>query len=352
MESTYDISKYTEHSEAIINLENNYDFRTQEASLVQTLDYLTSRYTIVTSYDHISAPTKKCSTDMLFKIYSVDQDIMWVYFNYAPKSKYISIEVDNDSVTGVKSQLIGFEKLQVRTSPNCPSLKLFFHSFDRIKRSLVAICDCLDGRNNSQTTDINSPISPRSIVNNQYGSKYICGRCGAAFLKNARCPECGQLVRIDNSTADRSPRILHVGDDVSGLKIYEIINKYFGKSYSGWMKAGYDINDRYWAWFPTITKTNTRPNGNYGGTAMWSNVLSPDRKTIITVNHDEINKTPTGDSPQRRVLIFARIDGQLQFLGVFEDHHVPDAEFLTYQHNRIAQGIDLNTFQLIDEDEL
>lgn len=352
MEATNGIAKYTEYSEAIIALERDSLFRTQESSLVQTLDYLASRYSILTAYDHISFPSKKCSTDMLFKIYGGDKDIMWVYFNYSSKYKYISIEVDNESVDEVKSQLIGFDKIQVRTSPNYPSLKLFFREFDRIKQSLVAICDCIDRSGGSMSADINTPVFPRRIVNGQDGStKYICGRCGSLFLKNARCPDCGQLVMTDNLSA-HSSRILHVGDDVSGLKIYEIINKYFGKNYSGWMKAGYDINDRYWAWFPTITKTSTRPNGNYGGTAMWSNVLSHDRKTIITVNHDEINKAPTGNSHQRRVLIFARIDGQLQFLGVFEDHHVPEAEFLTYQHDRIAQGIDLNTFKLIDEDEV
>lgn len=352
MESPYDISQYTEYSEALIALESDDGFKTQEISLVQTLSYLSSRYTIITAYDHISYPTKRYSKDMLFKIYNGNKEIMWVYFVYTPTTKHISIEVDNDSIDEVKSQLIGFEKMKVRTSPQCPSLKLFFHSFDRIKHSLITICDCLDRQVDIKTDDINVPMPPRSIIDDPNGpSKFICGRCGTEFLKNARCPECGQLVLTDDKSNNQSSSTLHVGDDISGLKIFEIINKYFGKNLSGWMKAGYDINEKYWAWFPTITKTNTRPNGNYGGKVMWSNVLSTDRKTIVTVNHDEINKPPVETSHRKRALIFARLDGVFQFLGVFEKYHVSDAEYLTYRYERIAQGINLNTFQMIDEDE-
>ena len=39
---------------------------------------------------------------------------------------------------------------------------------------------------------------------------------------------------------------LCVGDDVSNLKIYEIINKYFGENYKGFMQAWYDIDDEYY----------------------------------------------------------------------------------------------------------
>ena len=44
MESPYDISQYTEYSEALIALESDDGFKTQEISLVQTLSYLSSRY--------------------------------------------------------------------------------------------------------------------------------------------------------------------------------------------------------------------------------------------------------------------------------------------------------------------
>ena len=52
----------------------------------------------------------------------------------------------------------------------------------------------------------------------------------------------------------------------------------------------------------------------------------------------------------RYVLIFARIDWRFEFLGVFNDYQDPNAKYLTYRHDRIAQRIDLDTFQLVDED--
>ena len=81
---------------------------------------------------------------------------------------------------------------------------------------------------------------------------------------------------------------------------------------------------------------------------MWSNVLSDDRRTVISTNHDELNKIY--EASDKKVLIFARIDWHFVFLGVFNDYQDRDAKYLTYRHDRIAQGIDLDTFQLIDED--
>lgn len=131
---------------------------------------------------------------------------------------------------------------------------------------------------------------------------------------------------------------LCVGDDVSNLKIFEIINKFFGENYKGYMQAWYDIDDEYAAWFPTIHETNTRPNGNYGGTRMWSNTLSPDKKVITEVNHDvkhdEAIKVDYTHSKKR--LVFGRIGGSFRFLGVFETHPIYEAEVMTRQHVQIA----------------
>ena len=200
---------------------------------------------------------------------------------------------------------------------------------------------------------INVPMKPNSIFHRDDGSvRYICGRCGVDFLKAPRCPECGQLTKENIENSDSS-RILRVGDDISGLKIYEIINRYFGENYKGWMKATYDINKDYWAWFPIITASNTRPDGNYGGTAMWSNTLTPDRKTVLSVNHDatiddlpkeEINSLPK----KRKILIFGRIKGSFEFLGVFDDRLVVESRVQTWRHDRIATGINLTTFELFN----
>lgn len=142
---------------------------------------------------------------------------------------------------------------------------------------------------------------------------------------------------------------LLVGDDVSGLKIYEIINKYFGQQYTGWMKAWYDINDEYAAWFPTITETNDRPSGSYGGTQSYSNTLSDDGSTILEINHDAASSSDEDDGFSKRRFVFGRIKGKFKFLGIFERSRVVDAERLTFKHKRIAIGVNLDDFSLIKE---
>ena len=140
------------------------------------------------------------------------------------------------------------------------------------------------------------------------------------------------------------PDRIRIGDNVSNLYIYEIINKYFGKNYRGWGKATYSINDEYAAWFPTIYESNTRPGGNYGGTRMWSNTLSPDKKTIIEVNHDlkpGMFNTVSKNYWKKRV-VFGRIDGHFRFLGVFKGTHVRDAKVFTTRYERIDTEFDLS----------
>lgn len=208
----------------------------------------------------------------------------------------------------------------------------------------------------SKAVGINQGKVPLSITRTDSGLLFVCPQCRNTFKKAKRCPECGQLIVFDAaSNSQKSNRILRVGDDVSRLRIYEIINKYFGEHYSAWMKASYAINDDYWAWFPTITGSNVRPGGSYGGTAMWSNTLSPDQKTVISMNHDAtIDDIPLAERnneiKRRNVLIFGRINGSFKFLGVFDDKIVLESKVMTFKHDRLAKGIDLDTFQLIDED--
>lgn len=346
---------YWNDSSIVKELEGRSDFLSLEESLINTINYLDSRYSVILAYDYITNPKTNRDNDMLFKVRHGDKEIMWVYLLYSKRAKYISLEIDNDTVSGIKMSLSGFESIKERHYQNYPTLKLRFHNYAHIERSLKDICDCLDNPAQGGTSNangINIPLTPKGIIHKSDGTiQCLCGRCGISFIKAERCPECGQLVLYNgdsNKTGDK--RILHVGDDVSKMKIYEIINKYFGENYNAWMKASYIINDNYRAWFPTITKTSTRPNGKFGGTEMWSNVLSPDRKTIITINHDEPNRKSEENTPRKRILVFARIDGSFSFLGVFSDRLVPEAELLTFQRERIAQGIDLDTFQLIDED--
>ena len=203
---------------------------------------------------------------------------------------------------------------------------------------------------------INIGKAPLSVTRTNGQVLFVCPQCQSSFKKAKRCPNCGQLIKYDEISLPKSnKRILHIRDDVSRLRIYEIINKYFGEHYTAWMKASYAINKDYWAWFPTITANNVRPGGSYGGTAMWSNTLSPDMKTVISMNHDAtIDDIPkeerTNDIKRRNVLIFGRINGSFKFLGVFDDKLVLESKVMTFRHDRLAKGIDLNTFQLIDED--
>ena len=134
---------------------------------------------------------------------------------------------------------------------------------------------------------------------------------------------------------------LHVSDDVSSLKIYEIINKYFGRDYTGWMKAWYDINNEYAAWFPTITKTDDMPTGNFGGTKSHSNTISSDGKVITEINHTvKTSSNDIGDKKySKRRLVFARINRKLTFVGIFDRRQVKEAEYLTFKHERIATEI-------------
>lgn len=136
--------------------------------------------------------------------------------------------------------------------------------------------------------------------------------------------------------------ILKVGDDVSNLKIYEIINKYFGKDYKGWMQAWFDIDDNYAAWFPRITETNERPDGSYGGTQNCSNVLSADRTIITEVDHDAKSSLDINPRFLKKRLVFGRINGKFVFLGIFHTNVVKDAEHATCMHIKIADAIDLD----------
>ena len=53
------------------------------------------------------------------------------------------------------------------------------------------------GRNQSKTIqDINIPMRVKDTIRKADGTVlFVCGRCGVAFLKSTRCPECGQLVK-------------------------------------------------------------------------------------------------------------------------------------------------------------
>lgn len=143
---------------------------------------------------------------------------------------------------------------------------------------------------------------------------------------------------------------IEIGDIVSGLKIYEIINKYFGKDYEGWGKAWFDINDEYAAWFPTIsTHSSSAPRGTYGGTVNCLNTLSEDMKTIIETNNDPVGKSSGNQKYDKKRLVFARINREFVFLGVFLRNNESTDKLEIYRHSRIAVGVNLDDYSLIFE---
>lgn len=189
------ISNYIPYTDAIKRLENDSGFRSLEESLIKTLDYLDERFGVFMAYDYFSNPNYK-RNDMQFKIRSNSEELMWVYFVYSDKGKYLSLEIDQERISNVRSKLIGFDKISERHVESWPSLKLIYRDFSRIEQSLELICSCLDGAKNVSKNDINFPMKPKGIIRKNEGKTlYICGRCGKSFVRASRCPECGQLVK-------------------------------------------------------------------------------------------------------------------------------------------------------------
>lgn len=126
----------------------------------------------------------------------------------------------------------------------------------------------------------------------------------------------------------------------------------FGKNYKAWMKAWYDVDDDFGAWFPRITLTDAKPRSGFGGSKSCSNTLSSDRTTITEINHDEGPYLSLQDDQPRfhkTRLVFGRINGTFEFLGVFEREMQFNTEHRTAIHKKIADGLDLNSFKLINK---
>ena len=57
-------------------------------------------------------------------------------------------------------------------------------------------CNDLDELWARVSNGINMPMRPKSIIRKADGTvQYVCGRCETLFIENARCPNCGQLVK-------------------------------------------------------------------------------------------------------------------------------------------------------------
>lgn len=146
---------------------------------------------------------------------------------------------------------------------------------------------------------------------------------------------------------------IKITDDISNLKIFEIINECFGKSYKGFMKAWYDVNDNYAAWFPTISKLEGMPDGSYGGTKYYSNTISTDGMQI-----HERNYTPGAkleNTTNQKVFVFGKVKEKqtqvFKFLGLYEytSRSIQD-RYIETVLTRIATGVNLHTFEYLPDD--
>ncbi len=138
---------------------------------------------------------------------------------------------------------------------------------------------------------------------------------------------------------------IRIGDDISGLKIYEIINECFGKELKGWLKAWYDINENYVVWFPAIASEQKIPDGKYGGRKTYNNTISDDGLYIYEDNYTPDAKLK--EMTKQKVLVLGRHDHGFEFLGVFEYTDRIKTDCIKTTLTRIAAGIDLNKYSLL-----
>lgn len=135
---------YCNNSPKIRMLESDRDFRPFADALACTIEYLSTRYYVRHIYDRFTAPGSKRDNEILFEVYNNNTDVIWVYFYYGKTydSQYLSIEVDDKYVHGIRNSLKGFYKIVERG--NHPTLKLQYRNYDLIQQSLVFICDAID----------------------------------------------------------------------------------------------------------------------------------------------------------------------------------------------------------------
>ncbi len=110
-------------------------------SLNRTIDYLSKRYDVRISYNHFIEPTNR-SNDLLYKARYKNKDVMWIYYIQSKRSHYISVEIEPEYIVSIVDNIKGFTKSIQRSSH--PRLKLFYDDYNKIKESLVMICDSID----------------------------------------------------------------------------------------------------------------------------------------------------------------------------------------------------------------
>lgn len=143
-------------------------------------------------------------------------------------------------------------------------------------------------------------------------------------------------------------KTIGINDNLYNKKIYEIINECFRKNYAGWMKAWYNVNDSYAAWFPKLVKESNKPIESNGGKNKFANVISDDGMTIYENNYSPNAVASMPEQFKKKRFVFGRTNEGFRFLGVFSYVRSEMKDHAVHIYEREATDIDLTTFEYLD----
>jgi len=162
----------------------------------KVIEYLAQRYKVTVQYDYIAEPNNKNTQDKLYKVWSGDKDIMWVYLKLG-RMMYASIETDPEYIDEIRENIKGFDEIIENRKHKHPT-KLVFRDFSVVENSIKDIVDAIDDhigvKTISMADSINVPMLPKQIVENKDDYIVTCKRCGLEFNRANRCTNCGQML--------------------------------------------------------------------------------------------------------------------------------------------------------------
>ncbi|MBR4634876.1 MAG: hypothetical protein IKO51_00755 [Clostridia bacterium] len=100
-------------------------------SLLKTIEYLSSRYTVRLAYDHFEKPSTRSNNDILYKVFNDYKDIMWVYYTRLKTTHYVSVETEPEYLESIDREITGFTRIQDRNAHPCR--KMFFEDYTAIR---------------------------------------------------------------------------------------------------------------------------------------------------------------------------------------------------------------------------
>lgn len=142
---------------------------------------------------------------------------------------------------------------------------------------------------------------------------------------------------------------ISIKDDFTKYKIFEIINMCFHQEYKGFMKAWYDINDDYVAWFPKMASDGFESKYK-DDNETWINTISSDGTKIIETNQSKVKGSYLERKyTEKHRLVFGKYSDGIHFLGLFD--LIPEdnsEEYYMRTYTRIATEVDLTKLSETD----